>query len=233
MVGLKINAKKTKLMYLNTERLPVIFVDGKQLDTVDPFNYIGSCITTEDGAERDIKVRIGKARSAFIRLGNIWKTTAFSKKTKLKLFNSCVLFVLLYGSECWRMTDKDINRLSSFHNTSLRKIMKIFWPNKISNKDLHNITNTKDIEILLIQKRSRWLGHVLRKPSEDMTKVALRWTPEGKGKRGRPITTWRRTIENEIKERGYTWGTIERKANNREEWRKLVLTLCAINHRKN
>ena len=86
MVGLKINAKK--LMYLNTERLPVIFVEGKQLDTVDSFNYIGSCITTEGGAERDIKVRIGKARSAFIRLGNIWKTTAFSKKTKLKLYNS-------------------------------------------------------------------------------------------------------------------------------------------------
>jgi hypothetical protein len=69
------------------------------------------------------------------------------------------------------------------------KIMKIFWPNKISNKDLHNITNTKDMEILLIQKRLRWLGHVLRKPSEDMTKVALRWTSEGKRKRGRPKTT--------------------------------------------
>jgi hypothetical protein len=232
MVGLKINAKKTKLMYLNTERLPVIFVEGKQLDTVDSFNYIGSCIATEDGAERNIKVRIGKARSAFIRLGNIWKTTAFSKKTKLKLFNSCVLFVLLYGSECWRMTDKDINRLSSFHNTSLRKIMKVFWPDKISNIDLHNITNTKDMEILLIQKRLRWLGHVLRKSSKDMTKVALRWTPEGKGKRGRPTTTWRRTIENEIKERGYTWGTIERKANNRQEWRRLVLTLYAMSHRK-
>ena len=108
----------------------------------------------------------------------------------------------------------DINRLSSFHNTSLRKIMKIFWPNKISNKDLHDITNTKDMETLLIQKRWRWLGHVLRKPSEDMTKVALRRTPEGK--RGRPKTTWRRTIENEIKKRGHTWGTIERKTNNRE-----------------
>ena len=118
------------------------------------------------------------------------------------------------------MIDKDINRLSSFHNTSLRKIMKIFWPNKISNKDLHDITNTKDMETLLIQKRWRWLGHVLRKPSEDMTKVALRWTPEGKRKRGRPKTKWRHTIENEIKERGYTWGTTERKANNREEWRE-------------
>ena len=76
-----------------------------------------------------------------------------------------------------------------------------------------------------------WLGHVLRKPSEIMRKVALRWTPEGKRKRRRPKTTWRRTIENEIKERGYTWGTIERKANNRE-WRKLVLALCAMRHSK-
>jgi hypothetical protein len=48
----------------------------------------------------------------------------------------------------------------------------------------------------------------------------------------RPKTTWRRTIENEIKERGYTWGTIERKANNREVWRKLVLALCAMRHSK-
>ena len=107
--------------------------------------------------------------------------------------------------------------------------MKIFWPNKIFNKDLNDITNTKDMETLLIQKRWRWLGHVLRKPSEDMTKVALRWTAEGKRKRGRPNTTWRRTIENEIKERGYTWGTIDRKSNNREEWRKLVLAQCSMN----
>jgi hypothetical protein len=38
------------------------------LDIVDSFNYLGSSITTEGGAERDIKVRIGKARSTFIRL---------------------------------------------------------------------------------------------------------------------------------------------------------------------
>jgi hypothetical protein len=79
--------------------------------------------------------------------------------------------------------------------------MKIFWPNKISNKDLQNITNTKDMETLLIPNRWRWLGQVLRKPSEDLTKVALRWTPEGKRQRGRPKPTCRRTIENEINEK--------------------------------
>ena len=66
-------------MYLNTERQPVIFIEGKQLETVDSFNYLGSCITTEGGAERDIKIRIGKARSAFIRLGNIWKQQPFKE----------------------------------------------------------------------------------------------------------------------------------------------------------
>jgi hypothetical protein len=40
------------------------------------------------------------------------------------------------------------------------------------------------------------------------------------------------TIENEIKERGYTWGTIERKTNKREEWRKLVHALCSTRHSK-
>ncbi|XP_071141986.1 uncharacterized protein [Mytilus edulis] len=109
------------------------------------------------------------------------------------------------------MTEKDINRLSSFHNTCLRRIMKIYWPNKITNEDLHKKTKSQDIETTLLQKRWRWLGHVLRKPQGDMTNVALRWTPEGKRKRGRPKTTWRRTIETEMKERGYTWETIEKK----------------------
>ncbi|VDI41126.1 Hypothetical predicted protein [Mytilus galloprovincialis] len=67
MIGLKINAKKTKLIY--TERHPVIFVEGEKQKTIDSFNYLGSCITTEGGAERDIKIRIGKSRSVFIRLG--------------------------------------------------------------------------------------------------------------------------------------------------------------------
>lgn len=61
MIGLEINAKNTKLMYLNTERHPIIFIEGKQLETVDSFNYLGSCIITEGGAERDIKIKIGKS----------------------------------------------------------------------------------------------------------------------------------------------------------------------------
>jgi hypothetical protein len=49
--------------------------------------------------------------------------------------------------------------------------------------------------------------HVLRKPPEDMTKVALRWTPEGKRKRPKNNMETQHRKWNEMKERGYTWGS--------------------------
>ena len=36
--------------------------------------------------------------------------------------------------------------------------------------------------------------------NERTTKVALRWTPIGRGKRGRPKTAWRRTLLKELEE---------------------------------
>lgn len=39
--------------------------------------------------------------------------------------------------------------------------------------------------------------HILRKDLNNDSSIALSWTPGGRGKRGRPKTTWRRTVEKE------------------------------------
>ena len=49
--------------------------------------------------------------------------------------------------------------------------------------------------------------------------IALRWTPDGMQKRGRPKETWRRTVEKEMKACGLTWETITRQAANQQQWR--------------
>jgi hypothetical protein len=49
----------------------------------------------------------------------------------------------------------------------------------------------------------------------------------GKRPRGRQKTTWRRTIESELKELDMTWGEAEAKAKDRTGWRNLVATLCS------
>ncbi len=90
MLGLKININKTEVMSLNTKEPPVVELDGKQLTCTSSFTYLGSMVTAsaEDGADQDIKARLGKAKTAFLRLQNIRKSTNITRNTKIKSYNS-------------------------------------------------------------------------------------------------------------------------------------------------
>ena len=163
-------------------------------------------------------------------MNNIWKSAKYSVKTKLRLYNACVLSTLLYGSECWRMTKCDAKKLSTFHTTCLRKILRIFWPNKISNENLLERCNTEDLETLITRRRWQWIGHVLRMDRDSITKTSLHWTPEGKRKQGRPKETWRRTVNAEIKKMNKSWSALQRLACDRERWRGFVAALRVTGH---
>ncbi|XP_048772817.1 uncharacterized protein LOC125678421 [Ostrea edulis] len=89
-----------------------------------------------------------------------------------------------------------------------------------------------NMEMEIKRRRWRWIGHVLRKGGDDVTKIALRWTPDGKRKRGHPKETWRRMVEQEMKDIGKIWGEIKKKAKHRQLWRQLVEALCADKHEK-
>lgn len=152
----------------------------------------------------------------------VWKSGQNTIRTKLNLYNSCILPILLYGSECWRMTEADQQKLSTFHTKSLRRILRIFWPQKITNQDLLIKCKQEEISILISRRRWRWIGHVLRKSPEELTNTAMFWTPEGKRRRGRPKITWRRTVESEMANFQHTWGSLKKMAQNRQMWRNFV-----------
>lgn len=110
----------------------------------------------------------------------------------------------------------------------MRKICKIFWPQKISNVELLNKTNCRKISTEIKERRLKWLGHVFRMEQQRHPKVALRWTPPGKRRPGRPKTTWRRTVAAELQDGGMTWGEAQKLAKDRPKWRQKVAALCLI-----
>ena len=59
------------------------------------------------GTGSEIKNRLNNARDAFRMLDNVWRSSQDSSKTKLKIYQSCVMSTLPYGSECWRMTERN------------------------------------------------------------------------------------------------------------------------------
>ncbi|XP_071145395.1 uncharacterized protein [Mytilus edulis] len=93
-MGLKISVNKTEVMTLNVNNPGSILLDGKTLPHVDTFTYLDTTVTTNGGAGCDIKRRLSKERSALYNLQG-----QYTIPTKLKLYSSCVLPVLLYGSE--------------------------------------------------------------------------------------------------------------------------------------
>ena len=56
-------------------------------------------------------------------------------------------------------------------------------------------------------------------------RTTLHWTPDRKRKRGRPRTTWRRTVESEIKAMPQSSGLLTRLAQDRQKWRHVVVAL--------
>ena len=85
----------------------------------------------------------------------------------------------------------------------------------------------RPVSLEVKQHRRRWIGHICRMPLIAIPRVAMRWTPDGKRKRGRSKETWRRSVEREMKEKVWSWGEVVKLAKDKQQWRSLVTALCA------
>ncbi|VDP58431.1 unnamed protein product [Schistosoma margrebowiei] len=112
-----------------------------QLDDLDFADDLALLSQTHHGSDSDVKALTGKARAAYLKLRNIWNSKQLSTNTKIRIFNTNVKKVLLYGVETWRTTKAIIQKIQVFINSCLRKILGICWPDTISNNVLWERTN--------------------------------------------------------------------------------------------
>ena len=102
-------------MLLNVSNPKPGQVNGEDLPTTEEFTYLGSTGSHDGGAWSDIKNRLNNARNALRMLNNVWKSFQYSTKIKLKVYKSCVMSTLLYGTEYLRMTKSEHQDVSLPH----------------------------------------------------------------------------------------------------------------------
>ncbi|VDP37266.1 unnamed protein product [Schistosoma margrebowiei] len=168
-VGLIVHKGESKILRYNTACTNPITLHGEYLEDVKTFTYLGSIINKHGGSDADVRVRIGKARAAYLQLRNIWNSKQLSINTKIRIFNTNLKTVLLYGAETWRTTKAIIQKIQVFINSCLRKILQIRWPDIISNNVLWERTNHIPAEEEIRKKRWKWIGHTLRKSHNCVT----------------------------------------------------------------
>ena len=77
-------------------------MEGGVIENVEEFPYLGFVIASSGTVDADVETRNTKASRAF---GALRKSVFIDKnlrlETKHRVYDACVLAVLLYGSECW------------------------------------------------------------------------------------------------------------------------------------
>ena len=89
----------------------------------------------------DVECRVAKASKAFVALRKaVFLDWNLFLRTKRKVYQACVLSVLLYGAECWILLRRQVKQLNTFHHRCIRSILGISnmqqWDERITMADV-------------------------------------------------------------------------------------------------
>jgi len=114
-IGLEVNWDKTKVQALGTQQpdTETLDVHGHQVAIVDEFVYLGALTHSSVLISYDIHHRSGLTRSSMQKSDNCICKSRLSLSTKLKLYNVCILPIMLYGSECWALSRADARKVDA------------------------------------------------------------------------------------------------------------------------
>ena len=97
-VGLKLNIQKTKIM--TSGPITSWQIDGKTMETVTDFIFLGSKITEDGDCSHEIKRHLLLGRKAMTNLDSILKSRGITLP-KVHIIKAMVFPVVMYGCESW------------------------------------------------------------------------------------------------------------------------------------
>jgi hypothetical protein len=102
--GMKVNINKTKVCVFQRRCQTTDYVwkySGEILEVVSQFCYLGINLAANGSTTTTIKSLSDQALAAYNSLLALFRRVSLDVKTKLTLFDSLVVPILLYGSEVW------------------------------------------------------------------------------------------------------------------------------------
>jgi Reverse transcriptase (RNA-dependent DNA polymerase) len=211
-LGMKMNMKKTKVMFNKFSTEIDIQINGMQIGKVDEYVYLGQLVTMQSDKTDEIKRRIVAGWMSFNKNRDIMKSK-IPMCLKRKVYNQCVLAAMTYGSQTWAITKRMQERLRITQRSMERAMVGTTRRDRKTNVWLRQQTGVQDIVCKIKKLKWQWAGHIARIQDNRWTKLATEWIPlEGKRKQGRPAARWEDDIR---KFQGVTW---MREARNRKEW---------------
>ncbi|KAG0710420.1 Regulator of nonsense transcripts 3A [Chionoecetes opilio] len=118
-LGLEVSWLKTKVQVfggLLDETVQSVHVCGEDIEILESFTYLGSAVHNDGGSRQEVLRQIGIAHGVMDSLSkSIWRCR-YLCRTKIRIFKSLVVPVLLNGCETWTLNSNLKRRIDAFGN---------------------------------------------------------------------------------------------------------------------
>ena len=131
-----LNSEKTEaLAHPNHADPQLKFLDGEPVRTTPQAKYLGSMISWRKTLETAFKHRAALAEKSFKKLRLVWNSS-LRLPTKVRIFQSIFVPILIYGLDHLTLTDKQLLRIDAYYYRFLRRSIgiKASYYSRISNQ---------------------------------------------------------------------------------------------------
>jgi hypothetical protein len=109
------------------------------------------------------------------------------KKTRIKLYNTLALPVLLYGSETWTIKARDAGRITAAEKKYMRRTAGYIWTEYKTNTQIAKELKITPILDKLLEYKRNWIPYVNRMPRNRLPRVMKHYSPPGRTNHGRAL----------------------------------------------
>ena len=133
-VGLKLNIQKTKIRASGS--IISQQIDGKTMETMTDFIFLGSKVTADSDCSQEIKRHLLLERKAMTSLDSILKSRDITLPTKVHLVKAMVFPVVMYGCESWTIKETEHRRIDAVGLWHWRRLLRVPWTARRSNQSI-------------------------------------------------------------------------------------------------
>ena len=137
-------------------------IDGKTVETVSDFIFLGSKITADGDCSHEIKRHLLHGRKVMTNLDSILKSRDITLPTKVSLVQAMVFPVVMYGCESWTVKKAERRRIDAFELWCWRRLLRVSWTARRSNQSiLKKISPEYSLEGLMLKLKLQYFGYLI------------------------------------------------------------------------